>query len=147
VDPGEAVLLGFFAAVLVVLSVIDARTRRLPNVIVLPAFVIVLAGQIALSPDRALEWILASLTAFGFLLVAHLAYPAGLGMGDVKLALLLGAALGWAVLGALMIGLLAAAIVGLVIMVRDGWGARKTALPLGPFLALGGVLAAAVALF
>ena len=62
-------------------------------------------------------------------------------MGDVKLALLLGAALGWAVAPALFIGLSAAALAGLVLIVRGGWAARKTAIPLGPFLALGGIVA------
>jgi leader peptidase (prepilin peptidase) / N-methyltransferase len=139
---GEVVVLALFSAVLVALAVIDARTRRLPNVIVLPSAAVVLAAQIALAPDRALEWLAAAFAAFLFLLVAHVAYPAGLGMGDVKLAFLLGAALGWAVAGALLIGLLTAALAGIAIMVHDGWGGRKRALPLGPFLALGGILAA-----
>ena len=93
----HVLVLAFFAAVLVALSVIDVRTRRLPNRIVLPAAALVLAAQIAIAPDRALEWTLGALGAFAFLLAAALLNPAGLGMGDVKLALLLGAALGWAV--------------------------------------------------
>jgi leader peptidase (prepilin peptidase) / N-methyltransferase len=137
----HALVLAFFAAVLVVLSVIDLRTRRLPNRIVLPAAALVLAAQIAISPDRALEWTLGAAGAFTFLLVAALVNPAGLGMGDVKLALLLGAALGWAVAPALFIGLAAAALAGVVLIARGGWAARKTAVPLGPFLALGGLVA------
>jgi leader peptidase (prepilin peptidase)/N-methyltransferase len=141
---GEDVVLGLFAAVLVALAVIDLRTRRLPNVIVLPSAAIVLAAHIALAPDRTLEWVFAALASFLFFLVAHIAYPAGLGMGDVKLALLLGAALGWAVAGALLIGLLVAGLAGTAVMLHEGWGGRKRTLPLGPFLALGGILAAAV---
>lgn len=137
----EDLVFAFFAAVLVVLAVIDLRTRRLPNRIVLPAAALVLAAQIAIAPDRALEWTLAAAGAFTFLLVAALVNPAGLGMGDVKLALLLGAALGWAVAPALFIGLAAAALAGVVLIVRGGWAARKTAIPLGPFLALGGIVA------
>jgi leader peptidase (prepilin peptidase)/N-methyltransferase len=136
----EAVI-GFFVAVVVVLAVIDLRTRRLPNAIVLPAAAIVLAAQIAIAPDRALEWSLAALGAFAFLLAAALVNPAGLGMGDVKLAILLGAALGWAVAAALFVGLLAAGLAGLMLMARDGRSARKATLPLGPFLALGGLVA------
>jgi leader peptidase (prepilin peptidase)/N-methyltransferase len=134
-------VLAFFAAVLVVLSVIDLRTRRLPNWIVLPAAAVVLAAQIAVSPGHWYEWILGALGAFSFLLVAALISPKGMGMGDVKLALLLGAALGWAVAPALFIGLSAAALAGLVLIARGGWAARKTAVPLGPFLALGGLVA------
>lgn len=136
------VVLAFFVAVLVVLSVIDVRTRRLPNRIVLPAAGLVLAAQIAIAPDRALEWTLGALSAFAFLLAAALLNPAGLGMGDVKLALLLGAALGWAVFAALLIGLAAGALAGAVMIVRNGWTAgRKATFPLGPFLALGGLAA------
>jgi leader peptidase (prepilin peptidase)/N-methyltransferase len=134
-------VLAFFAAVLVVLSVIDLRTRTLPNRIVLPAAAVVLAAQIAVSPGHWYEWILGALGAFSFLLVAALISPKGMGMGDVKLALLLGAALGWAVAPALFIGLSAAALAGLVLIARGGWAARKTAVPLGPFLALGGLVA------
>ncbi|MBA3716889.1 MAG: prepilin peptidase [Actinobacteria bacterium] len=137
----HAAVLAFFAAVLVVLSAIDLRTRRLPNRIVLPAAALVLAAQIAIAPDRALEWTLGAAGAFAFLLAAALVNPAGLGMGDVKLALLLGAALGWAVAPALFIGLAAASVAGVVLIVRGGWAARKTALPLGPFLAFGGIAA------
>jgi prepilin signal peptidase PulO-like enzyme (type II secretory pathway) len=88
--------------------------------------------------------VVAALAAFLFMLLAHLAYPGGLGLGDVKLALLLGAALGWAVGAALMIGLVVAAVAGLALILRDGWGARKRPIPLGPFLAVGGLVAAAL---
>ena len=130
----------FFVGVLVVLSVIDIRTRRLPNRIVLPAAAVVFAAQVALEPERALEWTLAALGAFGVLFVLAAINPAGLGMGDVKLALLLGAALGWQVLGALVLGFVLAAGAGVVMIVRGGWAARKNTLPLGPCLAAGGIL-------
>jgi leader peptidase (prepilin peptidase)/N-methyltransferase len=137
----QDLVVGFFVAVLVVLSIVDIRTRRLPNLIVLPAAAIVLVAHVAIAPDRALEWILASLGAFALLLVASLLYPGGLGMGDVKLALLLGAALGWAVVTALAIGLMAAALVGALIILTRGWSARKATIPLGPFLAFGALAA------
>jgi leader peptidase (prepilin peptidase) / N-methyltransferase len=135
------VVLAFFAAVLVVLAVIDVRTRRLPNRIVLPASALVLAAQIAIEPGKWLEWTLAAAGAFTLLLAAALVNPKGMGMGDVKLALLLGAALGWAVAPALFIGFAAASLAGVVLIARGGWSARKTPIPLGPFLALGGFAA------
>jgi leader peptidase (prepilin peptidase) / N-methyltransferase len=137
----EDVLAGFVVAVLIALAVIDVRTRRVPNKIVLPATAIVLLAQIAIAPDRWFEWVIASLATFVVFLVAALLNPGGLGMGDVKLALLLGAALGWSVLAALIIGFLAAAAAGLVMIARYGWAGRKATLPLVPFLALGGIAA------
>jgi leader peptidase (prepilin peptidase)/N-methyltransferase len=137
----QALVVAFFVVVLVVLSIIDVRTRRLPNRIVLPAAAVVLAAHVAVAPDRALEWVVAAFGAFGLLLAAALAYPGGLGMGDVKLALLLGAALGWAVGAALVIGFAAAGLAGVAMIIRSGWSARRAALPLGPFLALGALAA------
>jgi leader peptidase (prepilin peptidase) / N-methyltransferase len=138
---GEALVAAFFVAVLVALSAIDVERRILPNVITLPSFLVVLGAHIAVSPDRTVEWIAASLAASGFLFAALLAYPKGMGMGDVKLALLLGAALGWYVGVGLMLGMLAAMVLGVVLMVRHGAGARKLAIPFGPFLAFGSILA------
>jgi leader peptidase (prepilin peptidase)/N-methyltransferase len=135
----QQALAAFFVAVLVVLTVVDIRTRRLPNGIVLPAAVIVLAAHIAIAPERALEWVVASLGAFVLLLAGALIYPGGLGYGDVKLALLLGAALGWAVAAAFAVGFVAAGIAGVALIAVRGWSARKAAIPLGPFLALGSV--------
>ncbi len=71
----------------------------------------------------------------------HLVYPAGMGMGDVKLALLLGAALGWLVVLALFVGSLGVGLAGVVFLVREGRAARKKAIPFGPFLALGAIAA------
>ena len=138
---GRAAVAAFFASVLVVLSAIDIERRILPDRIVLPATVLVLAAQIALFPDHALEWVLAAVGASLFLFLAVLAYPGGMGMGDVKLALLLGVALGKTVAVAMMIGMLAALAVGVFLMVRDGLAARKTAIPFGPFLAAGSIVA------
>jgi leader peptidase (prepilin peptidase)/N-methyltransferase len=85
--------------------------------------------------------VLAGLGAFAFLLVAALAYPAGMGMGDVKLALLMGAMLGRTVPVALMLGMFAALVPGLVLLARHGKEARRMGIPFGPFLALGAVIA------
>lgn len=131
----------FFLAVLVALTRIDLERRILPNRIVLPAAGLVLAAQLALFPDRAVEWLVAPLLAFGLLLVPVLVNPAALGLGDVKLMLLFGAALGFSVFNALLLGFLLVLPVALVILARGGMAARKRAIPFGPFLAGGAVLA------
>jgi leader peptidase (prepilin peptidase) / N-methyltransferase len=138
---GHAVVGAIFAAALVLLTAIDLDRRLLPNVIVLPTLAVVLILQIAFYPDRTLEWVLAALAAAVFFFIPMLVYPAGMGMGDVKLAALLGAALGKAVATAIFAGLLAAGAVALVVLAREGFGARKKAIAFGPFLAFGGLLA------
>jgi leader peptidase (prepilin peptidase)/N-methyltransferase len=87
------------------------------------------------------EWTLGALGAAGFLLVAALAYPAGMGMGDVKLALLLGAMLGRLVGVGLMLGMFAALVPSAVLFARHGAAARKMGIPFAPFLAFGAVVA------
>jgi leader peptidase (prepilin peptidase) / N-methyltransferase len=136
---GRAAVAAFFCAVLVVVSAIDLEHRIIPNRIVLPAAGICLVAQTALEPSP--EWALAALGASAFLLVAALAYPGGMGMGDVKLALLMGAVLGRTVPVALMAGMLLALVPSLVLLARHGGRARKMGIPFGPFLALGSVLA------
>jgi leader peptidase (prepilin peptidase)/N-methyltransferase len=131
----EGLLLAFFAVVLVVLGAIDLETRIIPNRIVVPAAALVLLAHIAIRPSRTLEWTIAAFAAFAAFLVLALINPAGLGMGDVKLAFLLGAGLGWAIVPALVLGTFAAAFYGLVLIVTRGRAAAKTAFPLGPFLA------------
>jgi leader peptidase (prepilin peptidase) / N-methyltransferase len=137
----EAFVAAFFCATLVVLSAIDFERRILPDKIVLPSAGIVLAAQLVLHPDQWLEWVLAPLGAATFLFAALLAYPKGMGMGDVKLCLLLGAMLGKLVLVALMIGMVAALLPAFLLLARHGSAARKMAIPFGPFLAFGAVIA------
>ena len=108
----EAAIAAFFCAVLVAVSAIDLEHRIIPNRIVLPATVVVLVANTA--RDLSPEWALAALAGSGFLFAAALVYPAGMGMGDVKLALLMGAALGRTVSVALMVGMLAAMVPSVV---------------------------------
>jgi leader peptidase (prepilin peptidase) / N-methyltransferase len=136
---GRAAVAAFFCIVLVAISAIDLEHRIIPNRIVLPATVVVLAAQTALQPS--VEWIAASFGASLFLFAFALAYPAGMGMGDVKLALLMGAALGRTVPVALMIGMISALAPAVVLFARHGSKARKMGIPFGPFLALGSVVA------
>jgi prepilin signal peptidase PulO-like enzyme (type II secretory pathway) len=129
-----------FVVVLVLLSVIDIEQGLLPNRIVLPAAGVILALQLVFFPDQALEWIVATVGAGLFFLIAYLSYRAGLGLGDVKFAMLLGAGLGKGVVLGIFLGMFAAGIGGLVIIGRQGLDARKQTMPLGPFLALGAVI-------
>src|SRR5262249_62310227 len=117
-----------------VLTATDLEYRLIPNVIVLPATGVLLAAQIALYPDHTLEWILASLFAGLFFFVPLLIFPTGMGMGDVKLAALLGAVLGKSVAAAILVGLLAGAAYSIYVLVREGMSARKKAIAYGPFL-------------
>ena len=137
---GRAVVGAAFAAVLTLLTATDLDCRRIPNVIVLPATAVLLAAQIALYPDQTLEWVLAALLAALFFFVPLLVFPMGMGMGDVKLAALMGAVLGKSVAGAILVGLLAGAAYSIYLLVREGVSARKKAIAYGPFLAFGGVL-------
>jgi leader peptidase (prepilin peptidase) / N-methyltransferase len=134
----DALVAAFVCAVLVAISATDLEHRIVPNRIVVPAAAVVLVAQTALHPSP--EWALGALGASGFLLLAALFYPAGMGMGDVKLALLMGAALGRVVPVALMVGMMAAVVPSVVLFARHGAGARKMGIPLAPFLALGTVV-------
>ena len=136
---GKSLVAAFFCAVLVTISATDLSHRIVPNVIVIPAAALVLVAQTVLEPSA--EWALAAFGAALFLFIAALAYPKGMGMGDVKLALLLGAMLGRTVPVALMLGMIAALVPSIVLLARHGSAARKMAIPFAPFLALGAVIA------
>jgi leader peptidase (prepilin peptidase)/N-methyltransferase len=133
------VVAAFFCAVLVAVTATDLTHRIIPNRIVLPAAVVILVAQTVLEPSP--QWALAALGASAFLFAAVVAYPAGMGMGDVKLALVMGAALGKTVPVALMLGMFSALVPAAVLLSRHGSAARKMGIPFGPFLALGSVVA------
>jgi leader peptidase (prepilin peptidase)/N-methyltransferase len=132
-----AAIAAFLAAVLVILAAIDIRSGRIPNRIVLPATAIVLVADLVFWPGHVGEFVLAALVTSGVLLIPNLISSSWMGMGDVKLGLLLGVALGWGAIGALMIAFIAVLPVALVIMARGGASARKATLPFGPFMAFG----------
>lgn len=131
----------FIICVVAALAVVDLEERRIPNRIVLPATGAVLAVQIALDPRGTPGLLAISLAAGLFFCLPMLVSPGGMGMGDVKLAFLLGAALGQAVILAIAVAVLASFLVALAILARDGAAARKSAIAFGPFLALGAVAA------
>jgi leader peptidase (prepilin peptidase)/N-methyltransferase len=135
--------LGIGLILLVVpIALIDLETRLIPNRLTLPGAVLALALGLALDPSGEPGRLIAGAAAGGFLLLAALAYPGGMGMGDVKLAGMMGLFLGSAVAPALLIALLSGTAVGAVVIARKGARAgRKTAVPFGPFLALGAIVA------
>jgi leader peptidase (prepilin peptidase)/N-methyltransferase len=135
----EALVATLFCWILVVVTRTDLEHRLIPDTIVLPGAVAVLVLRTI--DDPSLEWILSALGAGVILLLVVLAYPKGLGMGDVKLSALLGAGLGISVIVAMFVGFFVAFVPAALLFVRHGRDARKLAIPLGPFLALGGVIA------
>jgi leader peptidase (prepilin peptidase)/N-methyltransferase len=135
----EAAIGAVFCWILVIVTRADLEHRIIPNSIVLPGAVLMLAGRTL--DDPSVVWLVSALAAGAVLLLVVLIYPKGMGMGDVKLAAFLGAGLGAAVVVGVFIGFLTAAVPAAVLVVRHGSAARKQAIPLGPFLALGGVVA------
>ena len=135
----EALVAVIFCWVLVIVTRTDFETRLIPDKIILPGAVAVLALRTI--DDPSLEWILCGLGAGIVLFLIVLIYPHGLGMGDVKLSAFLGAGLGLSVIPAMFIGFFVAFLPAAALFVRHGKDARKQSIPLGPFLALGGVIA------
>ena len=133
----QGLLAAGLLAVLSALAAVDLRARVLPNRIVGPALAATLAWQLAFFPERWAEWLLAGLGAGAFLLLPSLLRPGAVGMGDVKLGVLLGIALGADVASALTIGLVSAMPVALFLLHRGGAAAKGTTMPYGPFLAFG----------
>jgi len=128
--------------VIVPAALIDLEHRIIPNQITALGAVLALAIGLALDPAGEPERLIAAAGAGGFLLIAALAYPGGMGMGDVKLAGVMGLFLGSAVAPAILIALLSGVTVGAVVVARKGTAeGRKTAIPFGPFLAFGALVA------
>jgi len=139
VDAGLALELPF-ASVLIAVAAIDLEHRLVPNAIVAPAAVYGVGAAAVLATGELPELLAAGAGAFAGMLLIALAYPQGMGMGDVKLAGAIGLYLGVSVLPALLIGFLSGTVVGLGIIAGQGTSARKQAVPFGPFLALGGLV-------
>lgn len=138
---GTEIALGLvFVTMLMAITLTDLDRRIIPNKVLLvasaAAIVIVAIGNPGSIPERAI----AAVAAGGVFFVAALAYPKGMGLGDVKLAAVMGLFLGRNVAPALIVALLAGSVVGIAIIAREGAAARRQALPFGPFLALGGVV-------
>jgi leader peptidase (prepilin peptidase)/N-methyltransferase len=135
----EALIAALFCWVLVVITRTDLEHRLIPDKIVLPGALAMVALRTIDEPS--VEWIASAIAGGLVLFLIVLVYPSGLGMGDVKLTTFLGAGLGISVVVALFAGFFAAFVPAALMLVRHGKDARKKAIPLGPFLALGGVIA------
>lgn len=129
-----------FVAMLMAVAAIDLEHRIVPNRVVVPAALWAVAAGGLVNSDALVGQVAAGAAAFGALLLLALAYPGGMGMGDVKLVGTMGLYLGAAVAPALFAAFLTGSIVGVATMVREGTAARKRALPFAPFLALGGLV-------
>jgi leader peptidase (prepilin peptidase)/N-methyltransferase len=129
-----------FTAALIALAGIDLDHKLLPNKIVYPLAAYGLIATLLVERDDLVEHVIAGTGAFAFLLVAVIAYPRGMGMGDVKLAGVMGLYLGASVIPALLVAFLSGSLAGIVILAREGAAARKKAIPFGVFLALGGIV-------
>lgn len=129
-----------FAAMLIAVAGIDLDHRIIPNKILLPAAIWGIVGTILFRPDNIDDSLIAGGIAFMALFLAALAYPAGMGMGDVKLVGVMGIYLGSAVAPAMLVAFLAGSLVGILIILREGADARKKGVPFGPFLAFGGLV-------
>jgi leader peptidase (prepilin peptidase)/N-methyltransferase len=139
-EPAELALGLVFVSTLLAVTLTDLEGRIIPNKILLVAAVLGVATVAVTDLASLPERVIAATAAGGLLLAAALAYPRGMGLGDVKLAATMGLFLGRDVAPAILVALLAGSLVGLAMIARDGAAARKQAIPFGPFLALGGVV-------
>jgi leader peptidase (prepilin peptidase) / N-methyltransferase len=140
-DAGELALGLVFVSILAAITLTDIERRIIPNKVLAVGSLVGLAIILVSDPASLPERVAAAAGAGGVLFAAAVAYPGGMGLGDVKLAAVMGLFLGVWVIPAMLIGLLAGSIAGLAIIARDGVSARKKAIPFGPFLALGGISA------
>lgn len=140
-EPELIALFCAFAATLAAITLTDLEHRLIPNKILIASAILGLALVLALDIGSLGTRAIAAGISFGALFVVAFAYPQGMGMGDVKLAGVMGLYLGKAVAPALLIGFAAGALYGAALIARHGAEARKQAVPFGPFLALGGLVA------
>lgn len=139
--PGDLAALGFLAVVLVVVGVVDVRERRIPDVIVLPA--VAATALFRLVWGAAGPWPIAwGVIAGACLLIPAVIRPDGMGMGDVKLAALIGVCLGAYAVPALCLALVLGAVVGAAWALATGVALRRATIPLGPYLGVGAVAVA-----
>jgi leader peptidase (prepilin peptidase)/N-methyltransferase len=139
-DAAEAAIGLVFVTMLAIVTLTDLERRIIPNKVLLSAAIVCLAIAAPTDPSGLPERLIAATAAGGLFFVVALAYPAGMGLGDVKLAATMGLFLGRAVGPAILAALLIGSLVGLALIARHGSHARKMAIPFGPFLALGGVI-------
>ncbi len=140
-DPAEIAVDLVFTTMLAAVTLTDLEQRIIPNKVLLAGAIVGLAIIVPTDPGSLPERAIAAAAAAAVFFLAALAYPGGMGLGDVKLAAAMGLFLGRAVAPAILFALIAGSAVGLALIARHGSSARKMAIPFGPFLALGGVVA------
>jgi leader peptidase (prepilin peptidase)/N-methyltransferase len=138
-DPAEAAIGLVFVAMLAIITLTDLERRIIPNKVLIAGAVICLGIAIPTDPSGIPERLIAAAIAGGIFLLIVLAYPRGMGLGDVKLVATMGLFLGRAVAPAILTSLLAGSVIGLALIALRGPEARKMTIPFGPFLALGGI--------
>jgi len=138
--PAEIAIDLVFTTLLAIVTLTDLERRIIPNKVLLVGSIICIAIAAPTDPGSLPERFIAAAAAGGLLFLTALAYPKGMGLGDVKLAATMGLFLGRAMAPALLAALLFGSIIGIALIARHGPSARKMAIPFGPFLALGGVL-------
>ena len=137
----EGLAAALLGVTLVPVFVIDLEHQLIPRRVVVPAAGLGLAAAIAADPSRWWVPLAAAAGAFAFFFVLSTLYPAGMGDGDADLALLMGAVLGASVVPALFVAFALGSVVGVAFLARHGSRARKMAVPFGPFLATGALVA------
>jgi leader peptidase (prepilin peptidase) / N-methyltransferase len=140
-DPLQVALGLVLVTFLVPIAVIDLDHRIIPNKLTAPAALLAPVLGLALEPSFVPEQLIAGVAAGGFFFLAAVLHPKGMGMGDVKLAAVLGLYLGRAVAPAIFTALILGVLVGAAIIARHGQAGRKKAVPFGPFLAAGALVA------
>ncbi len=139
-DPAQMAMGLVLVTALMAVTITDLERRIIPNKILLVTMVAGVAIAAIFDPSSLPERAIAAAAAGGLLFLAALAYPRGMGLGDVKLAAVMGFFLGRNVAPALLVALIAGSVVGLALIAREGASARKKAIPFGPFLALGALV-------
>jgi leader peptidase (prepilin peptidase) / N-methyltransferase len=139
-QPAEIAIGMVFVTMLAVITLTDLERRVIPNKVLLAGSLLCLAIAVPTDPAGTPERLIAAAAGGGIFFLAALAYPAGMGLGDVKLAAAMGLFLGRSVGPAILVALLSGSLVGGWMLVRHGAEARKMAIPFGPFLALGGIV-------
>jgi leader peptidase (prepilin peptidase)/N-methyltransferase len=138
--PAEIAIDLVFTTMLAIITLTDLERRIIPNKVLLAGAILCIAMAAPTDPGSLPERFIAAAAAGGVLFLTALAYPKGMGLGDVKLAATMGLFLGRAMAPALLAALLFGSVIGIALIARHGASARKMAIPFGPFLALGGVV-------
>jgi len=139
-EPTEIALGLVFVTTLLAITLTDLERRVIPNKILVVAAIAGVAIAAIGDPSSLPERAIAAAAAGGGLFLVALAYPRGMGLGDVKLAAVMGLFLGRSIAPAILVALLTGSVVGLFLIARHGAQARKRTIPFGPFLAIGGVV-------